>query len=67
MFGDATSAWMELKPAFNQSTNRKAKQSLVIQIESGTVSYDGLSVRLSLQEYREKYAKPEDVTGVEVK
>ncbi|KAK8295653.1 hypothetical protein V6Z12_D05G075300 [Gossypium hirsutum] len=36
--------WVELKPAFNQSTNKEAEQSSVIQMKSGTVSYDGLRV-----------------------
>ncbi|XP_022730845.1 uncharacterized protein LOC111285590 [Durio zibethinus] len=35
--------WVEFKPEFNQSTN-KAEKSSVIQIKSGTVSYDGLRV-----------------------
>ncbi|XWS71193.1 hypothetical protein CRYUN_Cryun03dG0118200 [Craigia yunnanensis] len=37
--------WVEFKPAiFDQSTNKEAEQSSVIQIKSGTVSYDGLRV-----------------------
>ncbi|KAB2080508.1 hypothetical protein ES319_A05G072400v1 [Gossypium barbadense] len=38
------SDWVELKPAFNQSINKEAEQSSVIQMKSGTVSYDGLRV-----------------------
>ncbi|EOY32744.1 Uncharacterized protein TCM_040774 isoform 1 [Theobroma cacao] len=36
--------WVEFKPAFNQSTNKEAEQSSVVQIKSGTVTNDGLRV-----------------------
>ncbi|OMO54503.1 hypothetical protein COLO4_36457 [Corchorus olitorius] len=36
--------WVEFKPSFHQTTNKEAEQSSVIQIKSGTVTYDGLRV-----------------------
>ncbi|XP_039059305.1 uncharacterized protein LOC120202996 [Hibiscus syriacus] len=36
--------WVEFKPAFDQSTNKNVDRSSVVQIKSGTVSFDGMRV-----------------------
>ncbi|XP_039014262.1 uncharacterized protein LOC120144209 isoform X2 [Hibiscus syriacus] len=36
--------WVEFKPAFDLSTNKEVDQSSVVQIKSGTVSFDGVRV-----------------------